>query len=279
MAVEPYMLRYDLKRAEDKQTTTTHNPNGPSGTTTTVTKRPYAETGVYLGNGLMMDQNLNLFVDMVRFFGMADRDSFTITDNRGKDLKPTQFYERTGNVFTSKKSAAAKPSRKVEFAGDKILIEDGSILKIKKTVNITPTTLEIPAALGASRVVQETSSRVEFTGSIFAKGAGYSFEQTSPDFITVKVKMLLGTRTAMEIARRDDCIVFIYKPAFSLSLLDFRKDETYTFFRTENGFYFSRDAGSFLKQSVIQVEKRDNSVLLHDYLLFGDQVTTRVIVQ
>jgi len=267
LTAEPYMLRYDLIRAYDVVTTT--GPNGQQQTRKQ--NRSYSDIGIDFGNGLMIDGNLNFFVDMTRFYKLPDSD-FTIEDNNAKSLKTVCVYRRKGNEFTLSYPKSAKVAKTVTFNGDSIKIDERGFLKFKHSIQISADKIT------DNKIIDQTMERKSADKITFMRSlSAYSVEMPDPKTINVKLKTLLGTLVEYKIENLGDRIKVTQKD-FNGSI--FSTEKMFFFFRTAGGFYFyksNKDESDF--GSPVWLEKIENIVYFHQFNMFGDSQSARMIIQ
>ena len=91
-------LRVNLLRAEMSTIENKKNSNGTTVRKNVVVDAPDHILGVRLGNGLFLDYNRNLSVDLIEFFGLEDLD-FHIVQLHTKRFSSRIVYNRIGSTF------------------------------------------------------------------------------------------------------------------------------------------------------------------------------------
>ena len=273
LACESYLIRIDLVRASDTSKSSTPNPNGPGSSTTTIsTPRPYGEFCVYFGNGIMIDNNQNIFLDLVSFFGLAQGGDFKVTDVIGNGKKPVKSYERRSNIYTMSKPNAKKPSRKVVFGTNQTIFKQSS--KPEKTIAVSPERLELLSGRSPMIVTLE-SNKATFPKMEVELLPAQSIQIRRNTLGLAKKEGILGELLGFATyAKVNNSGTFI---TISFPSTEFTTGSSYTFFKTENGCYFFKNYASFKDRKIIQIERAGNEIIIHDYLLFGDQKTVKII--
>jgi hypothetical protein len=165
-AWEVYGLRVDLVRAQHVVADLISDGQNVDSTRSE-RPQPYDFLGVDLGNGLFLDANGNLSVDLVRLYGWEG--DFHLESASTSIFSPAASWERSGDVFQSKYGWAGTSSLKVTFlpqqlkisapfAGDQtILVEkDGLFYKSgrpwglgdEKITQRSPTIVTLPTLWG-----------------------------------------------------------------------------------------------------------------------------------
>jgi hypothetical protein len=213
-----YMVREDLVRATHSQTQTTY-VNGQASTQIVQVPNAYSELVIDFGNGIIMDYNYNLCVDLLRFYDMQDMACFAITkEPRGFTFEAEKYYKLEDGLFES----SFETGRRASFKENRIEIESG-MLKLK-------------------RFVEEKDDEVVFWGKFLGEDINKSAKLTNAETLEVKgfwrdktFTMDSPDRIAMgkyfKIETDNDHITITYTGIFGLSTVR-------TFFRTENGFIF-----------------------------------------
>jgi hypothetical protein len=105
----PYFLRIDLVRQTHQVVTYERNDKGKTVPVTKNVPNDYSPVGVYIGNGVFLDSNMNLFLDVSKITGFAKRESFTVTaamysrifyraEKQGNNVRVETFTEKGRKV-------------------------------------------------------------------------------------------------------------------------------------------------------------------------------------
>lgn len=95
-----YQLRIDIVRQTTTKTETVTDSKGVTSTKTITENKPYHYLGVYLGNGLFLDANLNLGLDLIRLLHLEDRQNFTLIRKIPNLFQSQVIYKKEGNLIT-----------------------------------------------------------------------------------------------------------------------------------------------------------------------------------
>ncbi len=122
MSLEVYDLRIDLRRE-----TTTQSVNGPNGTVSSQTVNvPYHPLGIYLFDGVFLDINNNLSINVIDLVDKTYQEDFEIKlkNNMRPNALPDFVVKRTGNkVRREYRSLFGKSGSSVLFLDSLIVIE------------------------------------------------------------------------------------------------------------------------------------------------------------
>ena len=211
---EVYLLRADLVR--NTQTVDDDHENFQKE------DMNYHFVGVSFGNGLFLDYNQNLSVDLIEFFDLDDK-SFSITEKKAGIVGNQTKYVRDGESFTLTRNSLAPWKMRTSIKENEINIALGVF---RTGIDITWEKNElIFKALGVVNVpdstilVQKDEDHV-FIGNWFTKD---EFVRSSDSNIT------LGKYLTIE--RMTDEIVFDYKGFCGIR-------QKFIYIILENGFIF-----------------------------------------
>ena len=170
-AVESSFLRVDIVRATHPDTSfIVTNPDG--------TKQPpkmkdneYSEVVADFGNGIILDSNNNLSVDLLRLYGMENLASYHIVKHPPSLFDSTVTYDLRGGVFTSKVGLIGA-SRKAVLDGMQLRVESG-MMDPKRTITIGARSVQLVAK---DLLGQTTSSAASLAddGTLQMNGVGFS---------------------------------------------------------------------------------------------------------
>jgi hypothetical protein len=210
-----YMLRVDLIRATHSESRTTCNPKGCT-TSTTQVPNSYHYILVDFGNGIILDYNGNLCLDLARYYNFDNIRNFSIIGkNEGLFAVETTFdkidtnYKMETHAFLGAKS-------EFDLSGNPIKIKDGNSITLgKDSVSFGP------GFLGLGKV---TISRPDPKTVIIPQfWQDAKFTQISDNLITLNDQMKINNAV--------DHIEFTYSGFFGMKT-------TYSFVKTATGFYF-----------------------------------------
>ena len=123
-------LRVDLKRATHIETRMVFEQDD-TGKVVHVPEifyvdDPYSFLTVYFGNGLTVDSNGNLFVDLLRLFGLDNAKSFDLTQRMNNTLFGAGLnLAKNGNVLTRTGRGLSVQQLTVTSSGDTVRMSDG----------------------------------------------------------------------------------------------------------------------------------------------------------
>lgn len=211
-------VREDLVRATHSVTQTSYS-NGMMITSTRQAPNDYSEIVIDFGNGIILDYNNNLCIDLLRFYDLARLSNYHIVRKPiGFSLEATNSYDLEAGVFSSTYGL----NRQATFKDNSIEIESG-LLKAKRTIEIgpqsialvgnflgidvresaklvTPTTLEVQGFWKDTTFVMESPDRI--------KMEGYFEIRSSQDHITVIYTGIFGLTTERTFFRTRDGLIF-----------------------------------------------------------------------
>jgi hypothetical protein len=218
------LLRSEMSTIEKKKT-----PQGTTIRKEVMTDAPDHILGVRLGNGLFLDYNRNLSVDLIEFFGLEDMD-FNIVQINTKRFSPRIVYNRSGSTFD--KVVKKFMGGKVEafISPEKISIQ-GSLLGGKADILITDTGI----MLDSKSILSSTGS-----GSVILTGHDtLEFRPFRNNLVVSRLSELqILAEKLLEIYEKDNEII-VNPIGYG------RTDPEYRFVRYAKGFSFldSRNRG------------------------------------
>lgn len=92
--IEPFDLRIDVKR----QSRTESAASQTEARSMTV-ELPYSPVGFHIGNGIFVDTNFNVCLDVLELFGLDALDDFTIQQTFANAMKKPLRYAKEGDEF------------------------------------------------------------------------------------------------------------------------------------------------------------------------------------
>jgi hypothetical protein len=95
-----YCLRIDINRQYVTSTKETTDPKGNVESETVMTPKPYHYIGIYIGNGIFIDANLNISLNIMRFFNLEEKNHVVITAKTSQLFSPETRFEKKGNIVT-----------------------------------------------------------------------------------------------------------------------------------------------------------------------------------
>jgi hypothetical protein len=222
MGYEPYHLRLDLIR-------NTENPplaasdDKPKNNNTSFTNVSYHYLVLKFGNGIMLDYNRNLFVDLPSFYQLDQKKNYKILQQPTGFGNIDMLFSKKGTTFTRKDSHLLGNKTEVVFQENKVTINEG-FLRTKFEILTTADSVFITSGgffgfLGDAKIIKLSEDKYELPG--LAKDT--IFEQVNPS--TIRMDKIL------EVTQAENLITFKYAGFFG-------RDNVYHFIKTANGFVF-----------------------------------------
>lgn len=116
-AYDVYLLRIDLMRQYTEYVTTTTDSQGRIVQQRHITPVPYHYIGVDLGNGIFLDANMNLSLNLIELMKLRNRKSF-------------RFVFKSDSAFGEK--------RTISRQGDHVVIDYGGLFSSKTDIDLRP---------------------------------------------------------------------------------------------------------------------------------------------
>jgi hypothetical protein len=229
-AHEIYLIREDLVRATHTETRTSY-VNGKMTVQTVQVPNEYSELVIDFGNGIIMDCNNNLCVDLLRYHDLQLVDRFHVTGiPKGFSFASEDSYDLKDGV-----------RRHATMNTDPMVIESG-MLKFKRFVETNETGIILRGKFLGADVIK--SARLVSPGAIEVKGfwKDTTFNMESPNLITMG--------KYFQIRTEGDHITVTYTGIFGMTTAR-------TFFRTDTGFIFFDESNRG-----VEVLKEGNAILV-----------------
>lgn len=234
-AFDLYMIREDLVRATHTEQRTTVN-NGIMTTTSVQVPNSYHDLCIDFGNGIMLDFNDNLFVDLLRFYNLDQLKKFSIQKKvSGFTLSGNNTFEYDGYKYKSLSGVIWNANRE----GNRIDLEWG-LLKKKESIIYNEDQIVITTKFLGSDVVKSAKliSPTLLKVDGFWKDNDFVMESSN--------KIIMGNY--FQIIHNTDHISILYTGIFGMTT-------EWTFLRTQNGFIF------FNKENYgVEVVKTENVI-------------------
>jgi hypothetical protein len=222
-AYDAFMIREDLVRATHSETRTSYT-NGRMSTYSVQVPNAYHLLGIELGNGILMDYNNNLFVDLIRFYGLDDATKIDIMRTpKGFSLESAATYVYEDGTYRANDMIIWTERR----LGNQVDLDWGG-LKGKDRIEVSESSVVLTSKVLGVDVVRSATlvSATELEVKGFWKDA--SFTLISPDQIQME--------RFFEMDRYPDHINIIYTGIFGMTT-------ERTFVKTEEGFLFFTPEG------------------------------------
>lgn len=167
MGYDIYKFRVDILRRTTTTTTTSTNAQGHTSTTTQTVDVPYHYLGVRFGNGIFLDYNQNLSIDLVEFFNLGSSD-FRITRKNNSLFSTKIIYKKTDNNFSRELKSLFGNTTTAVIKNDSISIKEG-LFKNKVTINKLENEYQmIPEGvfdfLGKAKIIKNSDGSISFPG-------------------------------------------------------------------------------------------------------------------
>jgi hypothetical protein len=177
-AVESSFLRVDIVRGTHPDTTVTiTNPDG-SKAPPKMKDNDYSEVVVDFGNGIILDSNNNLSIDLLRLYGMENLASYHIIKRPADLFDSAITYDLRGGVFTSKVGWIGA-RRKAVLDGTQLRVESG-LMHPKKTISIGARSVQL---VTKDLLGQTTSSAASLADDGSLQMSGVSFGTYNPEHV------------------------------------------------------------------------------------------------
>ena len=215
---EIYLIREDLVRATHSESRSSYT-NGKLSTYSVQVPNAYHELAIDLGNGIFMDYNNNLFVDLLCYYRLdVSMRMHILRTPKGFSFENTATYDYEDGVYRTENGIIWTEIKQ----GNQIDLEWGPF-KTKKRIEITENGIVFASRVLGADVVKSATlvSATELEVKGFWKDL--SFTLVSPDQIQMG--------RYFEMNRYPDHISIIYKGIFGMTT-------ERTFVKTEAGFLF-----------------------------------------
>ena len=228
--IEPYDLRIDVKRQ-----TRTEDAAALNEKRTMTVELPYTPIGFHIGNGIFVDTNFNISLDVMELFGLEKLDDFSITRTYGNSMVKPRRYEKEGDTFQLTSGSAANKKIEVTFQDEaiEVLKSPGSnfeIVQEEGDLAIVP--------MGAIRAIE--------THTISGEDGEFRIKKPLKKIYVTQTKKGVSFGDYFTVAFEGNMLVFTY--------LD---RSTYTLARVGDDYYF------FDKSYIgIKVSRQGNSIVV-----------------
>ena len=259
-----YLLRVDLVRATHTETKTRTVSTTTNGVTTTRTEtvletvpNQYHCIVADFGNGIIMDYNHNLCLDIARLYGLSTAEGFKASvgeegffSAKAEIVKDGTSYKYSvgSKLFSSTVTGTIKP--------EEVTFESSGLFSGKSSIQVTKNsaTLKASGFFGAESTIKKTSdTSLEFPGF-----------WTKPTFKLIGDRKVDLSDGAFVIENRGNRIDFTYTGIFGIT-------KHYTMIQVANSTYFFDD--EFRGCEI----RRDGQNIL--YFVNGDKRATLNIVK
>lgn len=220
MAAEVAEFRIDLVRQTHMET---ESDASGTGTHTSTENIPYHPLGVYLGEGVFVDVNNNLSINVLALLEEQLPNKCAITEQERNWVRSRRILEMNGDSWTlSTPGFFSKQITDIHLS-DTLIWIGRSFMTAKQSVSLHNKALEYRYH-GLLGRLSRTSIEVTDNGYVSPRiGRDLIFEQVGVDTIE------MGSR--LKVIRYNDRWEFIYGGFLGLT-------ETYTFLKIDNGYVF-----------------------------------------
>ncbi|MBI4977624.1 MAG: hypothetical protein HZC28_09085 [Spirochaetes bacterium] len=242
-----YLLRIDLNRATHAESRTTCNQNGCT-TSTVQVPNSYHYITVDFGNGIIMDYNGNLCLDLARYYRFSNSKDFSILE-KNEGLFGTEIaYDKAAANFKMETRAFLGAKSEFDLSSNPIKSKEGSYIALSNnSVGFGP------GFLGLGKVTINKPDQKTVVMPQFWQES--KFMQISDSLITLNDQM--------KISNAVDHIEFTYSGIFGIKT-------SYSFIKTATGFYFY----NMDNYSGIEMERNGNKIIVS---VNGSKVRTYTI--
>jgi len=144
IACEPFFIRVDVNRNYAREESPVMSQKELFSPHEYYEARPYSELCVDFGNGLMMDYNGNLFIELGRFFGVDESADFSLTMNNASGSKPRILLRMRGGEFDWKRIHGGKILRTVRSVSNVVIIKNSEWFPRSKRITVSPGEIALP---------------------------------------------------------------------------------------------------------------------------------------
>ncbi len=248
-----FLVRTDLIRSTHTETRTT-TVNGQTQTTTVTVPDPYHYLCVNFGNGIFIDRNDNIYIDIMEFYGM-DKNAFNITHQMNSFGKPEVYYKKAGNVFTREGKGLFSNKTTADISGNNVAIDEGFFGGGKAVITVTENEIVCdPKGIlkwGKSKILKTGDSSVLFP--VFGKDLEIRKDDSG--------NVIVGEDN-LKIESSGKQLKFIFRGLF-------KKEIIHYFIRTETGFVFYDE-----KFRGVEVSKNGNQISVY----LNNKLTEKFII-
>jgi hypothetical protein len=215
---ESSFIREDLVRATHTVTTTSY-VNGMMRTSSHEEPNDYSELVIDFGNGILMDYNNNLCIDLLRFYGLTKLSSYRIIRTpKGFSFESINNYDLKDGIYSSNVGMY----RKVIQNDNGAQIESG-LLHFKRIISVADRSVELSENILGIDVKKSATLTDDMTLQVKGFWKDSTFKIESPDQLVME--------GYFKIMHEGDHLNIVYTGIFGITT-------ERTFFRTENGFIF-----------------------------------------
>jgi len=243
---DPYLLRTDLVRASHAEDRTTPVSNGTSAnyiTQSIQVDNAYFPVAIDFGNGLMVDANLNVFVDLSRFYSLRDLPAYKAKLPARGLFGADTLYTKTGSNFVENSNVIGGSKREVEVLKDTVSINSTGFLNGHPKYRIYDTGIEYdPGALFESKLTYSQPS-------IDTINIPTASDRMVFRLVDLNHARLEQPGILLDIVQKGNTVAISRK-------LGQKPLQNYTFFRTSQGFVFYNNAS----YEGVEVRKIDKNI-------------------
>ena len=237
MDTDIYQLRVDLLR-----NTMTADANGKTSENAETIKSPYHSIGLRLGNGIFLDYNMNLTVDLIEYYNL-DKEKLTLKriEQTGIGKKTFLFEKDSDRMQITENTMIPRKSR--------IYVEEN---EIKITGGLFFTSLKITE--------KENLIKAVASGVVNVPQSGMIVKDSETEYRFPGLDNLIVDKISDNIINISDILnVNQFLHSIRLQNTGLTKNEgVYTFIKIENGFVFFNDTNEG-----IYAIKKDNTIFVY----------------
>jgi hypothetical protein len=115
--IEPYDLRIDVKRQTREEKTA-----GLTESRSMTMELPYTPIGFNIGNGIFVDTNFNICLDVLELYGIDELEDFSISRTYANTMVKPQRFVKEGDRFILTAGSAGNKKLEAKFQDDAIEI-------------------------------------------------------------------------------------------------------------------------------------------------------------
>jgi hypothetical protein len=176
--------------------------------------------GVYVGNGLFIDINGNVGIDIIRLFGLDSLKGFRLRKSSGNSLYTTEEFRREGNTITIKEGGWGGDEIVCKINDNSFSLRSGDFFSPDEIVQKDQRIDFIPSGLlSAFR-----KATIRQTGNRIYSSTNYRVEQPESDRINLN--------SSHEIIREKDRILFTGRGRILMTIV--KSGNRYIFFRSKS---------------------------------------------
>jgi hypothetical protein len=241
--IEPYDLRIDVKRQTREE-----KAAGLTESRSMTVELPYTPIGFNIGNGIFVDTNFNICLNVLELYGIDELEDFSISRTFANAMVKPQHFEKEGDRFTLTAGSAGNKKLEATFQDDAIEI-----------IRSPGSNYEIVEEDGELAIIPLGVIKAIETHTISGEEGEYRVKKPLKKIYvtTTKEGVSFGDYFTVDIRGNAMVFTFLNREQFRLIRI---QDDYYFFDKSYIGFKVSREGNTI---SVTE-KSREKSVFVHE---------------